>query len=224
MPPKSIPSFSTWHDSSSQNGTPLAKALRLLVIAGIHIAVLAGMVLAVRPEIATDVARVYVRLIEPAPVAIEPPRPAAPVTPKPKPSPAPRPVEPVLAAAPEVASPSAFAVAPAPPAPPPAPVAAPSAPAAVTEARFDADYLHNPKPEYPWAARRRGEEGRVMLRVQVSAAGTAAAVDIGRSSGFPLLDQAAREAVLRWRFVPARRGSEAIESWVLVPIAFRLDN
>ena len=31
-----------------------------------------------------------------------------------------------------------------------------------------------------------------------------------------------REAVARWRFVPARRGDSAIESWVLVPIVFKL--
>ena len=34
--------------------------------------------------------------------------------------------------------------------------------------------------------------------------------------------RAAREAVARWRFVPARRGDIAIESWVLVPIVFKL--
>lgn len=91
-------------------------------------------------------------------------------------------------------------------------------------ARFEADYLHNPKPVYPLASRRLGEEGRVLLRVRVSAHGLPAEVDIRQSSGFPRLDEAARAAVLRWRFVPARQGTEAVEASVLVPLQFTLDS
>ncbi|HNH24426.1 MAG TPA: energy transducer TonB, partial [Accumulibacter sp.] len=36
------------------------------------------------------------------------------------------------------------------------------------------------------------------------------------------LDDAARAAVEHWRFVPARRGNDAVESSVLVPIQFDL--
>lgn len=165
----------------------------------------------------------------------------APPPPPPKPAPAvpkaaapvqtpPRP-QPVLAArAPE--APASFAVAPQPPAPPvPAPVAvatppAPPAPAAapaVTGPRFDADYLHNPKPVYPAFSRRNGEEGKVFLRVKVSADGSALELEIKQSSGFPRLDGAARDAVAKWRFIPARRGDEAIESWVTVPVVFALE-
>jgi protein TonB len=45
-------------------------------------------------------------------------------------------------------------------------------------------------------------------------------VDIKQSSGFPRLDEAARAAVERWRFVPARQGTEAVEASVLVPLHF----
>lgn len=93
---------------------------------------------------------------------------------------------------------------------------------AVAPPRFDADYLHNPKPLYPSMSRRLGEEGTVSLRVRVAADGTASEVALSQSSGFPHLDAAAREAVQRWRFVPARRGDEAIESWVGVPVVFAL--
>ena len=93
---------------------------------------------------------------------------------------------------------------------------------ATTEAGFTADYLHNPAPAYPPAARRNGEEGRVLLRVLVSAAGQAEAVDIQHGSGFPRLDEAARETVANWRFTPARRGAQAIASTVIVPVTFRL--
>jgi protein TonB len=150
-----------------------------------------------------------------------PPQPASPVR-----KAVPLQPQPVLAAkAPE--APASFAVAPQPPAPPaPAPITAaptPAPPVAVTAARFDADYLHNPKPVYPPFSRRAGEEGRVLLRVKVSAGGTAEEMEIKQSSGFARLDNAAREAVAKWRFVPAKRGDEAIESWVTVPITFALD-
>ncbi|MER2554563.1 MAG: energy transducer TonB, partial [Thauera sp.] len=59
-------------------------------------------------------------------------------------------------------------------------------------------------------------------RVLVSPNGSPAQVELRSSSGSERLDRAAREAVARWRFAPARRGDAAIESWVLVPIVFKL--
>ena len=56
------------------------------------------------------------------------------------------------------------------------------------------------------------------------AASTAVAVDLEKSSNFERLDESARQSVARWRFVPARRGDEAIEATVIVPIVFRLEN
>jgi protein TonB len=49
-------------------------------------------------------------------------------------------------------------------------------------------------------------------------------VEVKQSSGFIRLDDAARSAVERWRFVPAKQGGEAIEAWVLVPLHFTLDS
>lgn len=72
------------------------------------------------------------------------------------------------------------------------------------------------------ASRRLREEGRVVLRVRVSADGLPATVELRTSSGSGRLDRAAQSAVERWRFVPARRGSQPIEAWVLVPIEFKL--
>ncbi|RCS59434.1 energy transducer TonB [Parvibium lacunae] len=143
---------------------------------------------------------------------------------------------PVMTAA-SSAAPSHFVVAPQPPAPvvlppvtapvppPPAPVAVVSAPQpVVTPARFDADYLKNPAPVYPPMSKRLGEEGRVLLLVQVSAEGVATEVTLKQSSDFPRLDNAALNAVRGWRFVPAKRGNEPIAASVLVPLSFRLDN
>ena len=62
----------------------------------------------------------------------------------------------------------------------------------------------------------------MVLRVLVSSAGRADEVQIRTSSGSSRLDDAARETVQRWRFVPARRGTEAVSDWVLVPVSFNL--
>jgi len=82
--------------------------------------------------------------------------------------------------------------------------------------------LSNVAPRYPYLARRRGQEGRVVLRVQVTADGEAAAVQLRQSSGYRLLDKAAVEAVKTWRFVPARRGGLAVAGSVEVPVSFKL--
>lgn len=61
-----------------------------------------------------------------------------------------------------------------------------------------------------------------MLHVQVSADGKPLVISVAQSSGFPRLDKAAESAVKGWRFVPARRGDEALASWVDIPIQFSL--
>lgn len=102
------------------------------------------------------------------------------------------------------------------------PSSAPPAPAPVTAARYDAAYLNNPAPGYPPLSRRLGEQGKVLLRVQVSADGKPLAVEVKTSSGFTRLDEAAGKAAAKWRFVPARQGETAVVSWVEVPIQFSL--
>lgn len=95
--------------------------------------------------------------------------------------------------------------------------------APITPPDFRAAYLDNPPPPYPPIARRSGEQGRVLLRVLVTPSGSAETVELRTSSGSQRLDHAAVETVKRWRFVPARRGTEPIAAWVLVPIQFTLD-
>lgn len=92
----------------------------------------------------------------------------------------------------------------------------------IVEARVDTAYLDNPKPVYPPLSRRLGEEGTVLLKVDVSAAGAVTAVAVERSAGYARLDEAARKTVMRWRFVAARRGEENVASTVLVPVTFAL--
>jgi len=93
-----------------------------------------------------------------------------------------------------------------------------------TEASFNANYGTNPKPKYPDIARSRGWQGKVLLRVSVSAEGRSVAVNVQRSSGHDVLDESAVAAVEKWQFIPARRGDTAVACSVIVPIIFTLNH
>lgn len=97
------------------------------------------------------------------------------------------------------------------------------APAQIVPPSSSAAHLHNPAPPYPVLSRRLGEQGRVLLRVRIEADGSASAAQVYGSSGFVRLDQAAQQAVLRWRFVPGTRNGEPQAMWHLVPIHFVLE-
>lgn len=183
---------------------------------------------AIQPPRALPVIEVALLAPPPQPkVVAQPPEP-----PKPKPkqkirrhaAPAPRPLFPPQ---PEPAREPLAMAAPVMPAPaPPAPeVPARNVPEPVLEVpRFNAAYLNNPPPAYPLAARRRGIEGRVLVRAEVQSDGSCSRVELKAGSGSNLLDQAALEAVRKWRFVPARKGTQVITAWVEVPITFKLEN
>lgn len=126
------------------------------------------------------------------------------------------------------------ASAPAGPPAPPAPTrpAAPSAPSGPAVAALPPDGGvtqtavprggYQVRPSYPSNARRLGIQGTTLLSVFVAADGRVGDVVVKQSAGHPDLDQAAADAVKRWRFEPARRGSEAVAMWVLLPVEFRL--
>ncbi len=130
---------------------------------------------------------------------------------------APAPAPAVAAAAPAaVIEPKA---APAPAHPPAAPqAAAERAPITVS----GVEYLHPPKPDYPLSAKRAGEQGKVVLRVLVDEKGQPERADIRESAGYPKLDEAARQAVLRASFKPHLEDGRAVPVYVLVPISFNL--
>jgi len=90
-----------------------------------------------------------------------------------------------------------------------------------TPPRLDPAYLHNPAPNYPALSKRNRESGTVLLLVKVDSEGNASAVTLHQSSGYDRLDQAAIQAVSRWRFVPGMRGQTAISATVIVPISFK---
>ena len=83
--------------------------------------------------------------------------------------------------------------------------------------------INQPKPKYPSAARRAGQQGTVTLSFTVGTSGNVTSVRIAKSSGHPLLDNAALAAIRRWRFRPARNAlGEAISYSYTLPMPFRL--
>lgn len=103
------------------------------------------------------------------------------------------------------------------------PAATSPAPAKVELPTHVAAYLQNPKPDYPALSVRRGEQGQVVLNVLIGVEGKAQKAEIIKSSGFERLDAAALATVLRWRYVPGKRGGVSEEMWFKVPLAFVLD-
>ncbi len=78
------------------------------------------------------------------------------------------------------------------------------------------------RPGYPQSARRLGIQGTTLLKVHVLTDGRVGDVVVQETAGHPDLDQAAADAVRRWRFDPARRGNDPVAMWVLLPVEFRL--
>jgi len=80
--------------------------------------------------------------------------------------------------------------------------------------------FHNRPPEFPQESAMNGEHGTVILVIHISPAGTTAGVDVTRSSGYVLLDRAAREAVMRWRFLPAVKDGQPVASDMTMGFVF----
>lgn len=210
-----------WRSNARGGRWPAIAVIVALHGLGLYAALQIG---AVRETIA-EAAPLFVSFIaaQPAPLVQAPPPKPEPVkpkheprliaTPRPSASPMQTPPPPVRAEEPTVD--------PAPPTPPAPP--APAATAPVIPPNFVAAYLDNPAPQYPHLSRRLRESGTVLLHVRVSPEGRSAQVEVNKSSGYDRLDQAAIEAVRKWRFVPAKQGEQAVSAWVIVPINFQLD-
>lgn len=102
---------------------------------------------------------------------------------------------------------------------------APSAPVIPdVEPDYKASYLNNPRPPYPFAARRMGLQGKVVLNVEVLSEGLCGQANVHQSSGHDMLDNAALQTVKTWKFVPARQAGRAVTKWFKIPIQFSLNN
>ena len=102
-------------------------------------------------------------------------------------------------------------------------VEAPPAPVVQRVGEVDApEAVENPTPVYPKRALRLRQEGRVLLSIDVDAAGFVRRVELLESSGHDLLDEAALEAFYRWRFAPRHEGEPEVRRF-RKPFRFTLD-
>lgn len=84
------------------------------------------------------------------------------------------------------------------------------------------DFRSCSKPEYPAADIAAGHEGTVTVNFRVDASGAVTASAVARSSGHPGLDEAARSALHRCRFVPALRDGRPVSTWTPVMYVWTL--
>lgn len=129
-------------------------------------------------------------LPEPKVVELPPPPVEEPLPPKPEPAPQrprpePKPAKPQAKPQPQKAA----------KAKPPG-----NAEAAKVPAGLNGPPIYRPKPRYPEAARRAGTQGWVMVGFSVSRSGTTTGISVLSASPPGVFDQAAREAVAKWRY------------------------
>ena len=75
-------------------------------------------------------------------------------------------------------------------------------------------------PKYPRVSRRRGERGKVLVRVSINRDGYSEKVEVEQSSGFDRLDQAAMDSAKKCRFIPAKRNGKPVKTLATIPYTF----
>ena len=79
------------------------------------------------------------------------------------------------------------------------------------------------KPDYPSASRRLEEEGTVSLKFLIGADGRVLQAEIEKTSGFPRLDEAARNALSKCQFRAGTIDGKAEQSWASIKYTWRLE-
>ncbi len=79
------------------------------------------------------------------------------------------------------------------------------------------------RPAYPALSRRLGEEGKLMLQVELDESGRISKAKVVESSGYPRLDNAALSAVKTWRCRPAMRNGQPVLAVALQPFNFVIE-
>jgi periplasmic protein TonB len=144
---------------------------------------------------------------------------------KPTPEPQPQVAEPQPAA--PVEAPRAVEEAKPTPPPPPAEVVekAPPPPPPEThepELVTGVAYLYEPERKYPTLSKRLKEEGKVKMKVRISATGMPEDIQLLERSGFERLDNAAVEWLKAARFTPYRKNGKAVSVYAIVPMSYSL--
>lgn len=198
----------------------------------LHVGAIAALVQAdtaiTEPKIDMEPPKLQGMLIAPEPKVAPPPPKAEPEPVKPQPTPKQPPLKqtaPKQKTPPPVAKAAAAAPAPALTKPVTKPASASNTKTAETSTQLpsaDAAGLNNRAPVYPMLSRKRKEQGTVWLLLLVSKDGLVTELKLKKTSGFDRLDQAALQAVKKWKFQPARKQGQPIDYWYELPLKFSL--
>ena len=81
-----------------------------------------------------------------------------------------------------------------------------------------AQLVYRKEPSYPTAARQMGAHGEVVLEATIGTDGRVRSVKV--ISGHPLLVQAAKEAVMQWRYRPTLLDGQPVENKTQISLNF----
>ena len=203
-----------------------ARAASLVLVVGIHAAALWGLWQQRLIPSPVEVATLFVNFIAPPS-----PNKAEPKAPPPKPVTRERPQPRQLVAEAPVLSPADYVAPPPPPqpvpvieapaAPPAPPTPSPAGPVAMSS-ELAVACPERAAPSYPAQSRKLGEQGTVVLRVELDESGHVAVVRVDRGSDHARLDEAAIAAIRTWRCNPATRNGRPVRATALQPIKFVL--
>ncbi len=87
---------------------------------------------------------------------------------------------------------------------------------------YNASSLNNPAPHYPFLSKKMKEEGKVIVRLLINKFGEISNLSLSKSSGYKRLDESAINTVQKWKFIPAKKGSETFDSFVEIPFVFSI--
>lgn len=105
-----------------------------------------------------------------------------------------------------------------------APLAAPQSEFDLSQVDTQPQLVGRINPVYPYAARQKNLQGVVIVRFLVDAEGKVTRASVVEAQPAQVFEQAALEAVRKWRFQPARLDNERVATWMSVPIRFKMDN
>ena len=152
-----------------------------------------------------------------------PPPVAAPKTPPPKTPLPPVNQPPIATATPVITTPTAPAISNTAPVSPTQSTAPPTPSPSIRTGAVIQPGASCAKPDYPSASRRLEEEGTVGLKFLIGANGRVIQAEIEKTSGFPRLDEAARNALSKCQFRPGSIDGKAEQSWASIKYTWRLE-
>ncbi len=82
--------------------------------------------------------------------------------------------------------------------------------------------LQSAQPKYPEEARKKGLVGTAFVEVLVDESGKVTNSKIKKSSGYKLLDEAATEAAMNFKFLPGKKGGKTVKTQMVIPFKFKL--